>query len=908
MARIEKIIAQQQLDPDSGGMPRPQVSTALADAVQGFGNSLGNIAAKLDQRKQQKEDFKSENDYRRMKINLGQQLSERAASDEYMAPDGDGFHDDFNKNVYAPAREQFLSGLPQRLREKYEVLLNDEGPDTAEWSVRAATAERDQSYKWYSDQITESTEQLANAISQNPEGYDQFLKDGLDVIDMAGLPVDQKMERRRAWEKFAQISYLNRMIEKDPEGVLKDLGADPSNLSPTTQLDILERAVAEQETGGEADPDAAVSGVGAVGRLQVMPQTAKEIAKTLGDKNFPTGGTPDEISAYISNPAINRAYGRTYLKQMLKRYPGDVEAALIGYHSGPGNADKWLKAGRDSGVLGPVGKKYASEVLARIPGAVSAGRGQPVEPNAVQLTFRNRPGKDSVQGEAGLVPDLVGKLKTSAAAFGLKELRINSGHRGEQDNRDRGGAEQSQHKEGAAVDIDVTNMPHNERVRLIQTLSANGITGLGIGANIIHADLGARRAWGYAKSSGGGAVPDWAKGAIDAHLAGRATIQPGGRGAVGRFATLPYNERQQVISRADQMLSARYTEANKASAVAKVEINTAIDNELATLEKTGQTTGALDETAISTVLGEDDYIKFAAAKSRALKTYNAVNDIPTLSQTEMEERLEDFTPAAGSPTFADDQRVHAAVQKEVDKALRMRASRPDKAAMEYPDVKEAYAAATPSDDRPEPEAVQTFVKAMLDRQKEFNIKPGSEAPVPREWALEIGKAFSRVPEVSKSVKLADVNASIVTQYTEMQKVFGPYTEEVIIYALQQYQGVGKNSAELITGYMQAIELGGDPLKLDVDAAADRDAVESVAEPGVWQKVKNFWAGEELDATPEDAGEPEPNAGAPSNETIIRTIGALNGATPEDEAGIVARYGQAAVDAARRRIDNKGTDE
>lgn len=903
MARIEKVIAQQQLDPDSGGMPRPQVSTAFADAVQGLGGALGNVAAKFQERQTQKEDFKAENDYRRMQLNLGEQLTTRAADDTIMQPDGTGFHDDFVKNAYTPARQQFLEGLPKRLREKYDVILNDEGADTEAWSIKAASTERDQSYKWYTDQITESNDQLANAIAVDPKGYDNYLKSGMELIDKSGLPVDQKMTHRRNWEKFAQISYLNKMIEMDPEGVLKDLGADPNTLSPTTQLDVLERAVAEQETGGEENPDAAISGVGAVGRLQVMPNTAKDIAKMLGDKAFPANGSPDEISAYIANPQINRTYGRAYLKSMLKRYPGDVEAALIGYHSGPGNADAWLKAGRDNSVLGPVGRKYAEGVLSRIPGAVQAGRSKPVEPNGVTLSFRDRGGKDSVAGEAGLNVDLVGRLKTAAAAFGLKELRINSAHRGEQDNAEAGGAKHSQHLEGNAVDIDVKNMPLNERVRLIQTLSANGITGLGIGSNIIHADIGARRAWGYKSSSGGGEVPAWAQGAIAAHLANKAVVQPGGRGAVGRFATLPYNERQSVIAKADQNLSARYTAANKATAVEQVNMRTSIDNELATLTKTGQGTGQLDETAIATALGEDDYIKFAAEKARALKTYNATNDIPTLSQTEMEERLEDYTPAAGSPTFADDQRVHAAVQKEVDKALRLRASRPDKAALEYPDVKEAYEAATPSDDRPEPQAVQAFVKAMLDRQKEFNIKPGSEAPVPREWALEIGKAFSRVPEMSKTVKLADINASIVAQYTELQKVFGPYTEEVIIYALQQYQGIGKDNAELITNYMTAIEAGGDPLKLNVDDAAEREAADNMAEPGFFQKVKNFWAGEELDATPEDSGPPEPTTGAPSSETVLRAINALNDVTtPEEEAVVVSRYGQAAVDAARRKIE------
>ena len=35
-----------------------------------------------------------------------------------------------------------------------------------------------------------------------------------------------------------------------------------------------------------------------------------------------------------------------------------------------------------------------------------------------------------------------------------------------------------------------------------------------------------------------------------------------------------------------------------------------MDNELATLTTTGQSTGLVDDTAVSTILGEDDYIKW----------------------------------------------------------------------------------------------------------------------------------------------------------------------------------------------------------------------------------------------------------------------------------------------------------
>jgi hypothetical protein len=119
--------------------------------------------------------------------------------------------------------------------------------------------------------------------------------------------------------------------------------------------------------------------------------------------------------------------------------------------------------------------------------------------------------------------------------------------------------------------------------------------------------------------------------------------------------------------------------------------------------------------------------------------------------------------------------------------------------------------------------------------------------------------------------------------------------------------VGENTAELITGYMQAIQGGGDPLKLmrTGDRATDMDQAEQVTDDSWWTSIKrgatNFWYGDEVyDEQDEDPGDPDLEA-APSSETILRVVGQLSGATPEEEADIAARYGQRAYEAAKRRI-------
>lgn len=127
--------------------------------------------------------------------------------------------------------------------------------------------------------------------------------------------------------------------------------------------DSLYKAVIAQESGGKAD---AVSDVGALGLMQVMPATARDIAKELGVKEY-----------NLKDPETNKRFGQYYLDKLLNMFDGDEGLALTAYHSGYGKVKKLLKKSGGSslddilsvpfkdGGLGPVGRKYAKQVLAR---------------------------------------------------------------------------------------------------------------------------------------------------------------------------------------------------------------------------------------------------------------------------------------------------------------------------------------------------------------------------------------------------------------------------------------------------------------------------------------------------------------------------------------------------------------
>ncbi len=78
------------------------------------------------------------------------------------------------------------------------------------------------------------------------------------------------------------------------------------------------------------------SAAGAVGLMQLLPDTAKGIAERTGGAGF--------VPSDLLNPEINIRYGCWYLRHLLDRY-GDERTALAAYHAGQANVDRWRSQG-----------------------------------------------------------------------------------------------------------------------------------------------------------------------------------------------------------------------------------------------------------------------------------------------------------------------------------------------------------------------------------------------------------------------------------------------------------------------------------------------------------------------------------------------------------------------------------
>jgi soluble lytic murein transglycosylase len=95
----------------------------------------------------------------------------------------------------------------------------------------------------------------------------------------------------------------------------------------------------------------AESSAGAIGLMQLLPDTARGIATRTGGKKFVVG------DLYL--PEINVRYGAWYLRNLLNRY-SDERTALAAYHAGQGNVDRWRERG--VGIQFPETRDYVDNV------------------------------------------------------------------------------------------------------------------------------------------------------------------------------------------------------------------------------------------------------------------------------------------------------------------------------------------------------------------------------------------------------------------------------------------------------------------------------------------------------------------------------------------------------------------
>lgn len=175
--------------------------------------------------------------------------------------------------------------------------------------------------------------------------------------------LDMLQEARREWhaaiprlsrEQQAQAAMLALQWGWYDSAVLTANRAGLSNdldlRFPTPYRDLVERysklnqldphvtyAIVRKESAFRSD---AASAVGALGLMQVMPQTGKQVAQQL-DVELPSRSGLFDVD-------LNLNLGSAYLREMLNRYGGSLVLAAAAYNAGPARVEDWLE--RNAGL------------------------------------------------------------------------------------------------------------------------------------------------------------------------------------------------------------------------------------------------------------------------------------------------------------------------------------------------------------------------------------------------------------------------------------------------------------------------------------------------------------------------------------------------------------------------------
>lgn len=84
-----------------------------------------------------------------------------------------------------------------------------------------------------------------------------------------------------------------------------------------------------------------VSHAGAIGLMQLMPNTAVWIAQRIGQ--------PSPTASDLAQPALNVRLGSWYVSYLLQMFHGNLSESVAAYNAGPNRVQRWLKTGAWSG-------------------------------------------------------------------------------------------------------------------------------------------------------------------------------------------------------------------------------------------------------------------------------------------------------------------------------------------------------------------------------------------------------------------------------------------------------------------------------------------------------------------------------------------------------------------------------
>ncbi|BBM90056.1 putative structural lysozyme [Pseudomonas phage HU1] len=269
--------------------------------------------------------------------------------------------------------EQIGMGLTnQRQKEQFQRIVQNQRLGLSGELNRYEHTQRNVFYD-QADQANIATS-LDGAVkyANDPEQVAFYRSKGAFVIgqmgERKGMAPQAVLEAQKQFDSQVATNVIQRLVTSDPLQAQQVYAQSAETMTAADQIKaqkLLGTSVRQQmatkmaadiwdkgEVGQAALPalimqaesrgnQNAVSPKGALGVMQLMPETAEETSRELG--------IPYSKERLATDPNYNAALGTAYINKMLGRFDGNQTLAVAAYNAGPGMVEDWINGTNKTG-------------------------------------------------------------------------------------------------------------------------------------------------------------------------------------------------------------------------------------------------------------------------------------------------------------------------------------------------------------------------------------------------------------------------------------------------------------------------------------------------------------------------------------------------------------------------------
>lgn len=236
-----------------------------------------------------------------------------------------------------------------------------------------------------------------------------------------------------------------------------------------------------------------------------------------------------------------------------------------------------------------------------------------------------------------------------------------------------------------------------------------------------------------------------------------------------------------------------------------------VDQDIASIEKTGVGRDGLTLDRVALALGEEKAAEWEGQRTRAKRYFDAFDGAETMSTDDLGARVDALAPKGGSPDFTEQNKLYEKARKRVDSIREERETDPAVAAERSPIVKSVRQAAEYSGDGTAqvltPNSAQSIIAARMEAQRQLGIMAPS--PITRTEGAVIARQLRMIGE--------DNTQGIDRLMRQLTGTYGDYAGQVLTAALVQ-EKVNRDLASISTEVLQKVAAGQAPAVPTAQAA------------------------------------------------------------------------------------------